>query len=165
MDITKKFDISMPHYGKSDCSPELARNFTGFKISAPEIVVPGEKREIAICGAYQLSNTVSILFGNNLTEETVVVFTNKESGTEFSFNLVPPGKHYLVEPKKKDIPRDRPELLTENILKAGSTIIGTYFNIDAFMFKKDFPVEEAIYAVYAKNYNLKSNTVTIKIRI
>lgn len=165
MNATGKFDIPMPHYGRSDCSPKLARDFTGFRISAPELIVLSEKREIAICGAYQLSNTVNNLFGANLIEETIIVFTNKASGISFSFNLIPPGKHYLVEAEKKDIPEDRPELSPENILKSESTIIGRYFNIDAFMFKSDFPIEEATYTVHAKNYNLKSNSLKIIIKI
>ena len=161
MDTTKTFDIAMPSYNRSKCSPELERDFSGLKISAPATVSLSDKGKIPICGAYRLSNTVDNLLGNNLIEETTLVFVNDKICTPISFNLIPDKEPQ--EGGRQAIADNLPELSADNILKIEEVMTSTYFNIDALMFNADFPRVEATYIVYAVNRNLKSNVIEIKV--
>lgn len=161
MDTTNIFDIELPEYGRTDCSPKLKRDFIGFKISAPELISLNKNKKVPICGAYQLSNSVSNILGGNLIKETTIIFVNKKTNVPFSFNLIP--NKEPITGGRKDIPDNLPELSAVNILKPEKTIIGTYFNIDALMFSDDFPNEEAVYIVYAINRSLKSNVIEVEI--
>jgi hypothetical protein len=108
-----------------------------------------------------LSNTVTNLLGNNLIEETVLVFINKDIGNVFSFNLVPDKD--VLDGGLKDIDENSVELSIDKMVQIETTMVISYFNIDAIMIKNNFPEEAATYIVYATQRHLKSNVIEIQV--
>ncbi|VAW59610.1 hypothetical protein MNBD_GAMMA08-2632 [hydrothermal vent metagenome] len=159
---TNIFDIALPVYARTACSPKLERDFIGFKILGPDSVSLSKNGKVPICGAFRISNTVHNILGSNLTEETTIVFVNKKTNIPFSFNLVPDKEP--VEGGRKDVPDNLPELSVENIIKEEDVMIIKHFNVDALMFNDNFPDEEAVYMVYGVNRSLKSNVIEIEIK-
>ncbi len=147
-------NIRLPTYAKSSYSPSLPRDFRGLKIIMPLKINISEKERIPFFGAFQVSSRVDEKSGGKLTENTVLVFVNKETSETFSFNLVPD-----KEPIKQDqssLPQSTGTLVEEYTIRM-------YFNIDVLHFFPEFPKETAGYIVYATALDIKSNVIETKI--
>lgn len=162
MDDNVFFEESLPDYGKSKCSPLLDTKFTGLRLTGPKQVSLGQHAKIPLCGGYRFSNSVHVILGSRLIEETVIVFTNIKTHQSVSFNLVP-NKDRVDGPRPKLISGDYPELAPDKILNHEDIMTETYFNVDVFYFKPDFPKVPARYHVYALNRGIKSNVIEIEI--
>lgn len=161
MESFAQFNSDLPSYERSNCSPRVSRDFVGLLIVAPKEIDFSVKKRVPICGVFRLSNTVSNLLGNNLMEETVLVFVNKDTGEPFSFNLVPDKN--AVNGGLKSINENSAGLSVNKMLKIEKTMVLSYFNIDAIMFESHFPDIAAKYIIYATQHNLKSNVIEIKV--
>jgi hypothetical protein len=161
METSTPLNLDLPSYERIYCSPEINRDFVGLLISAPKEIDFNEEKRIPICGGFRLSNTVTNVLGNNLIEETVLVFINKDTGNVFSFNLAPDKD--MLDGGLKNIVENSAELSIDKMVKIETTMVLSYFNIDAIMFKQNFPEDAATYIVYATQRHLKSNIIEIQV--
>ncbi|MBI3560168.1 MAG: hypothetical protein HY080_00410 [Gammaproteobacteria bacterium] len=162
MDDSDYFDDKLPTSGKSKCSPQLDKKFTGVRLAGPKQVNLGQHTKIPLCGGYRLANTVISILGARIVDETVIVFVNIKTHQAISFNLIP-NKDRVDGPRPELISGDYPELAADKILNHENFMTETYFNIDVFYFKPDFPKLPARYTVYALNRGIKSNVIEIEI--
>jgi hypothetical protein len=161
METSIQFNLDLPSYERSNYSPKFNQNFIGLLISAPKEIDFNEKKRIPICGGFRLSNTVTNLLGNNLIKETVLVFINKDTGNTFSFNLV--SDKDVLDGNLKNIDENSNALSIDKMVQIETTMVLSYFNIDAIMFKNNFPEDAATYIVYATQRHLKSNIIEIQV--
>lgn len=156
MDQCNFFDMSLPKFAKTDCTPLLPDEFRGLKINMPSEINVRERGVLPIVGSFRISSKVNNESKGKITQNTVVVFVNKETGDTFSFNLKSP-----KEPIKQ--PKPAPFKTPEGSVIAAEYIVNRYFNIDALYFYNDFPEVSAEYIVYATVLDMKSNSIETKI--
>lgn len=155
------FDIPLPYYGRTECSPNVGYDFAGLMIDGPRIVSLSKNEVLPICGTYRVSNTVNNLLGSNLIEETTLVFVRGDTRDPISFNLIPDKEP--LDGARRPLTNSIPELAPDKILNRDQIMVNVYFNIDVFTFHADFPREPARYLVYATNRGIKSNVIEIDV--
>ncbi len=147
-------NMRFPTYAKISCSPSLPREFRGLKISIPPKITVSKDKVIPVYGAFQISSKTNEKAGGKLIENTVLVFVNKETNKNFSFNLTPDKEP--VDDPNTPLPQSTAEVAAEYTVR-------TYFNIDALQFYPDFPKLSATYFVYATVLDIKSEVVEVQI--
>ena len=152
------FEVPLPTYASSECSPALPDDFTGLRLAMPGEVDFSMQNTIPLCGAYRVSSKFIELVQAKLIEHTVIVFTNKESNQSFSFSLVPDKEPFESEeePDEFDDSIDDADVLEEYK-------VNMFFNIDVLSFYPDFPRNKASYTVFATIRDLKSEVIETKI--
>jgi hypothetical protein len=73
------YDVPLPTYASSECSPALPDDFDGLRIAMPDEVDLSIQDSIPLCGAYRVSSNFVELVRGKLIEHTVIVFTDKAS--------------------------------------------------------------------------------------
>jgi hypothetical protein len=147
------FDISLPTYASSECSPDLPGDFTGLRIAMPAEVDLSTQNTIPMCGAYRVSSKFIEMVQAKLIEHTVIVFTNKENNQSFSFSLVPDKEPLEIEePHETDPFSEDAEILQDYK-------VNMFFNIDVLSFYPDFPRNKASYTVFATIRDIKSDVI------
>ena len=154
MEQNNFFEVELPSYKKSTCSPTFSRDFRGVKISMPTKVDATQMKEIPLCGAFQISSKTNDKARGKLIENTVIVFVDKKTNKNFSFNLIP-DKEPIDQPKPS-LPSSMAAVVEEYITKS-------YFNIDVLQFSKNFPASPAKYLVYATVLDIKSEVIEFQV--
>lgn len=152
------FEVPLPTYSESNCSPSLPEDFVGVRINMPSEISLADMESIPLCGAYRVSSKLEEELEGNLIKFTVIVFINKSTDQSFSFNLVPhktPMKS--IEPPVEEIKPDEDTEIVEEYMAE------TYFNVDVLKFYPGFPRNKSRYMVYATNRDMKSDVVEIVI--
>ena len=152
------FDVPLPTYASSECSPDLPGDFTGLRIAMPAEVDLSIQNTIPLCGAYRVSSKFIELVQAKLIEHTVIVFTNKENNQSFSFSLVPDKEPLETEeePRQTEPFSEDAEILQEYK-------VNMFFNIDVLSFYPDFPRNKAGYTVFATIRDIQSDVIETRI--
>jgi hypothetical protein len=162
--------VKYPTYGESACSPEVAEEFRGLLIRAPRkatihatvpMALEPDAPWLPVCGVIRLSNQELGRIGVHAIKGVVLVFVDQSSGTPVSFNLRPDKPEAPPDPTP---PSDVVVLdsIPEDQIKRDS-VFTQYFNIDALMFRPDFPRRTARYRVHALLGTYKSNVVEVDV--
>lgn len=154
------FQLPLPTYSRSECSPDPEEDERGLYISLPaQVTLLDDVGSLPLCGNYQLSSKVVNAMQGSLIEGTVIVFVNELTGSSFSFSL---------KPDKEPVEKDADESLSTvessfNTPVVDEYLTNTYFNIDVLDFFPEFPEVKAKYSVYAICQGIKSNSVEVKV--
>jgi hypothetical protein len=160
-----------PTYGESPCSPEVAEEFRGLLIRAPRkaripagpVTLDPDAPWLPVCGVIRLPDKDLESLGVVAIEGVVLVFVDRATGVPISFNLVPDKPRAPPDPTRPSdvvvldsVPEDQIDR---------DYIFNDHFNIDAFMFRRDFPRRTARYRVHALLGKYKSNVVEVEVQV
>jgi hypothetical protein len=159
-----------PTYGESPCSPEVAEEFRGLLIGVPRkaripaagpVTLDPDAPWLPVCGVIRLPNEELGRLGVQANKGVILVFVNQATGVPTSFNLVPD------KPRAPPAPTRRSDIVVLDSVPEDEIdrdyIFNQYFNVDAFMFRRDFPRETARYRVHALLGKHKSNVVEVDV--
>jgi hypothetical protein len=148
----------IPSYDRSGCSPKIADDFIGIKITAPKQVELGAKSQIPLCGSYRLPAAFISKLSQDTIESILITMTEQKTNAGHSFNL---------KPDKDKIENDTGEITYPQVgpdvsLDQTGTNTG-YFNVDLHTYYPDIPLKEATYIIRASLGKYVSNDIAIKI--
>jgi hypothetical protein len=162
--------VKYPRYGRSACSPEVVKEFRGLLIRVPRkatipaagpVVLDPDAPWLPVCGVIRLPNEDLNKLGVRPIEGVILVFVNQATGVPTSFNLVPD------KPRAPPDPTQRSDVVVLDSVPEDQIdrdyIFNQYFNIDALMFRPDFPRRTARYRVHALLGKHKSNVVEVDV--
>lgn len=144
--------VQLGAHVRTECTPEVPKDFVGLRIAAPASVQLG-KDKFAVCGTYRFPAEYLHKFPE-CTRAIVLVAVDARTHQPYANNLVPLGATVVDEagPPPKD-----PEWMENHFIQM-------YFNVDLRRYL-ELPRADADYWIYALLEDHVSNVVRVAFRV
>jgi len=146
--------VALGDHSENPCTPEIADDFIGVRINAPELVVAGQD-QFAICGTYRFPAEYIYGFAD-VHEAIVLVAVDAERYTPFACNLTGPFSREGGD--GGGAPPEDPEWMKNHQIRK-------FFNIDLLRYMDALPERTATYWIYALIEGNVSNVCKVRFEV
>lgn len=146
--------VVLGDHSQNPCTPEIADEFLGIRINAPERVVANQD-SFAICGTYRFPADYIYGFAD-VHDAIVLVAVDAERHTPFACNFAEP---------VGAIPGEGPPPGPEDPAWMKNHRIRKYFNVDLLSYMETLPMRPATYWVYALIEGHVSNVCKVRFEV